>query len=358
MILLHNFSAFMSLKSFSQRVPNFIVALSGFLMLMTVCATPLQAQTMMSTYVNDSLSLTETDIAAIQSDIFINSIESRSEIWHLDLDYPFGQEVETASLSWPELRMIPFNLWMKPVYNNSEIERTATNFDSDTIGLSFGADREQNDWLYGLSGNWLETDSEADDNSSKSDIQSFSLGPYVARKLDYGLKAIGTLSLAVQDIDTTRGNVTGNTESSRISSSAALQGRYWHNRFNYGFNAGYRYSHTSQDGFTESNGSIRPDRETTLGTGHIGAVGGYYWKIKGGDMLHGLMAQAQLNYEHDLVYDQPDDGSSYDDNGFNVKGSIHAITKGPFTLSLDAAMSLARDDRDNANIGFNIRRKF
>ena len=251
------------------------------------------------------------------------------------------------------------SVWTSVNYSEAESDFAATAYKSDTTSGSIGLDYVVSDQVsVGAFLSYGETDTTSAFNGGGSDTQSITFGPYVSLVVDDIFSVDGSIGYTSSSIDSTRlvGAVigTGKQDGDTVFVSANLNAQKWYGNWGVGGRAGFSYSSTDNDSYTDSLGTTFAATESGLGQLQLGAKLSYY--------TANLLPYFGATYMYDAISDdvitttplQP----ANDNDEVQLEAGIALFGDGAWSGGLSGNYSLLREEYDAWGIGGNISFQF
>ncbi len=252
------------------------------------------------------------------------------------------------------------SLWTNASYSTLENDHAPTAYDGDVTAVSIGGDMRLSDQLMlGLSLGYDVTDMETDANSGNSDTDGFSISPYIAYAITPEHSIDVMLGYARSRTDQVRfqtgTRITGDSDTTRRFISANYNYSRWVGLWNLGANAGYVWSRSKRETFTESDNTVNRGTTTINGQFRLG-VKAAYW-------LDGIMPYASLTYEEDIIYARTEVGAGQeqfanDANGFSIALGANIFGDGPLSGGFQVSTVRSRKDVESHTVSANLRYSF
>jgi len=236
--------------------------------------------------------------------------------------------------------------------SSAEDDFVSTAYDSDTNSLSFGADKSFGDSMtVGLSASYSSTDTTSTFNGGSTDTTGWSLSPYAAFVINDMVSIDASAGLSRSESDNTRvaagATITGTQDSSSRFAALNLNVSTWKGNVGLSGRAGYTYSNTDNDAFTESNGTAIASSSSTFKQISLGGQVSYYAGT--------VMPYAKLTYNRELGKDrivvaagqaQP----SNDADEVVLGGGLSIFGSGAMSGGLDISKTLSRSNFDGTAV--------
>ncbi len=251
------------------------------------------------------------------------------------------------------------SIWTSVNYSEAESDFPGIAFKSDTTSGSIGVDYVVSDKVnIGAFLSYAETETTSGFNGGGSDTDSFTFGPYVSFVLDDVFTMDGSIGYTRSDIDNRRlvGGVivTGQQDGDTAFVSANLNAQKWYGNWGVSGRAGFSYSSTDNDSYTDSVGTTFAATESQLGQLQAGAKVSYY--------TSNLLPYFGVTYMYDAISDdvttttppQPDN----DNDEVQLEAGIALFGEGAWSGGISGNYSLFREDYEAWGIGGNISFQF
>jgi outer membrane autotransporter protein len=166
-------------------------------------------------------------------------------------------------------------------FNNAEDDFVSTAYDSDTTSFSFGVDKSMSDkMIVGISAGYSSTDTSTTFNAGSSDTTGWNLAPYLSYVVNDMISLDASVGYSSSESDNSRVSagttITGTQDSSSKFASLGINAAKWMDNLGLSANAGYTWSGSDSDGFTESNGTVISSSSSTFKQIHLGGQVSYY----------------------------------------------------------------------------------
>ena len=253
-------------------------------------------------------------------------------------------------------------------YQRTEFEDNfaATAFDADSNAVFFGADFSPWDnILAGVAFGYENTDVDTIFNAGNQDIDAISIIPYFGAYIsehvgvDYNLGvnfAVGYSSVDIDQFRTAVGTttrVTSTTDSDRWFFSANVDAGQTFDDFTLAGQAEILVARDDMSGFTESNGTVIPDRRFELGRVTVGGEAAYSW----GSFEPYVSAHYEYDYEMTELGVTAGTQPANDDDDVLFGVGVRWFGE-QFTASFGYTTVLSREDFDSDALTFQVRGDF
>jgi len=261
----------------------------------------------------------------------------------------------------------PWGVWASYQHTDFSDDFAGTAFDADTDIVFAGLDFSPwENMVAGVALGYENTDTDTTFNRGGQDIDGFSIVPYFGALIsddvgvDFDLSVDFSLGYTNIDIDqfrtipgtTTR--VTSSTDSDRLFFSGNLNANQSFGNLYVGGNLGFLIARDELDGFTESDGTVVPDRSSQLGRWSIGANAAYAW-----DAFEPFVnAIYEVDYESEKLRTAVGPQPANDVNDVVLGAGLRWFSRNGVTASFEWNSVLDRTDFDSDTYTFQIRADF
>jgi len=165
--------------------------------------------------------------------------------------------------------------WGSVSYTELENDNPQTAYDGDRMAFQFGLDfMPRDNMVAGISLGYEDMDVTTTFNQGSMDGQGYTVAPYIGGIIDDSWSYDALVGLSTVDYDQNRssGTISGSTEATRFFAATNLNHTYGiKDKWLIISRAGLMYAEETTDGFTESDGTVNPERRTRLIQGQLGA---------------------------------------------------------------------------------------
>jgi hypothetical protein len=169
-------------------------------------------------------------------------------------------------------------VWIQGRFATIENDFVNTKFDGDVLAFVAGADYQLSDRIVaGVTLSYEDVDINTKFNNGTTDSSGIGLGPYLVFRLSerFTVDLNATYTMLGTDTTRTSGAVTGDFDSDRLTLGANLNVSHSVKNFFMNGSLGFLYINETRDSYTESNGTLVPQLDISIGQGRLSALVGY-----------------------------------------------------------------------------------